>query len=282
MDFSIGTDSAGSIRVPASFCGVLGMRPSLHRISEAGVLPFMPSVSTVGAFSNNIETLEKVMRTLLCSEDKKTEKINNIYLLNDAFEIADKSVRNAIEKKITHLYHLEGISIKSVNLCDIVGEEIDLNTCNAMALRILQTAEFSNTVGEWIELNQPEIGFSFSEAYKNIKDFNRTDLNEALLLCEKIYNRINSFIGKGDLFLFPTTPTVAPLKGSLNNLDSVIDFYDRTMAITTFAGIARIPEISIPIAMVDNIPIGLSLVSGFYQDEFLLSAANELFYGEYT
>jgi len=50
-DFSIGTDSAGSIRVPASFCGVWGMRPSLHRISEAGVLPFMPSVSTVGVLS---------------------------------------------------------------------------------------------------------------------------------------------------------------------------------------------------------------------------------------
>ncbi|MCD4720777.1 MAG: hypothetical protein K8S13_13110 [Desulfobacula sp.] len=66
-DFSIGTDSGGSIRVPASFCGIWGMRPTLHRISEAGVLPFMPSVSTVGAFSKNIETLEKVMRVLLRS-----------------------------------------------------------------------------------------------------------------------------------------------------------------------------------------------------------------------
>ena len=60
VDFSIGTDSAGSIRVPASLCGIWGMRPTLHRISEAGVLPFMPSVSSVGAFANDIQVLEKV------------------------------------------------------------------------------------------------------------------------------------------------------------------------------------------------------------------------------
>ena len=87
-DFSIGTDSGGSIRVPASLCGVWGMRPTLHRVSEAGVLPFMPSVSTVGAFSNNIETLDKVMRVLLHSQNKKSVMVNNIFLLEDAFSIA--------------------------------------------------------------------------------------------------------------------------------------------------------------------------------------------------
>jgi amidase len=88
------------------------------------------------------------------------------------------------------------------------------------------------------------------------------------LLCEKIYKRISEFIGKGDLFLFPTTPNAAPLKGSLNNLDTVIEIYDRTMAISSFAGIGRIPEISIPVTMIDGIPIALSLSTGVCQDEF--------------
>ena len=66
-DFSLGTDSGGSIRVPASLCGVWGMRPSLHRISEAGVLPFMPSVSTVGAVAADLDILERAMRILLRS-----------------------------------------------------------------------------------------------------------------------------------------------------------------------------------------------------------------------
>jgi amidase len=277
VDFSIGTDSAGSVRVPASLCGIWGMRPTLHRISEAGVLPFMPSVSTVGAFANDINILENVMRTMLRSEDAKPEKIVNIYILEDAFSIADAKVNNAIRKKISHLFNIEGIVITSITLSDIVGKGIDLDVCNSQALRVLQTAEFVNTVGGWIETFSPEKGPGFSAAYENIKNFDRTEINDALSLCKNIFNKISSFTKKGDLFLFPTTPTIAPLKGSLNNLDNVLDFYNRTMAITSFSGIGGMPEISIPLATVDGAPVGLSVAAGRYQDEFLLSAVKTIF-----
>ena len=277
VDFSIGTDSAGSIRVPASLCGIWSMRPTLHRISEAGVLPFMPSVSTVGAFSNDINILEKVMRTLLCSEDVELSEIRNIYLLEDAFSIADTVVSDSIRSNISHLFEIDGVAVTAITLSDIAGENIDLSVCNNQALRILQTAEFMNTVGGWIETIDPEKGPGFSAAYENIRNFERVELNDALLLCEKIFNRISDFTNKGDLFLFPTTPMVAPLKGSLNNLDSVLDFYDRIMAITSFAGIGRMPEVSIPLTTINGIPIGLSLAAGCYQDEFLLSSVKNLF-----
>ena len=277
VDFSIGTDSAGSIRVPASLCGIWGMRPTLHRISEAGVLPFMPSVSTVGAFSNDINILENVMRTMLRSEDTKPEDILNIYLLEDAFSIADAEVSCAIKSKISYLFEIEGVVIRSITLSDIVGEEIDLNISNSQALRVLQTAEFANTVGGWIETFSPEKGPGFSAAYENVRNFDRTELSNALSLCEKIFNKISNFTKKGDLFLFPTTPTIAPLKGSLNNLDGVLDFYDRTMAISSFAGIGGIPEISIPLVTVNGAPVGLSVAAGRYQDEFLLSSVKKLF-----
>lgn len=277
VDFSIGTDSAGSIRVPASLCGIWGMRPTLHRISEAGVLPFMPSVSTIGALSNDINILDKVMRTLLRSEDLEPSEIRNIYILEDAFSIADTAVNDAIRGSISHLFESDGIAVTSIALSEIAGENIDLSVCNRQALRVLQTAEFMNTVGGWIETFDPEKSLSFSAAYENIRNFKRSELNGALLLCEKIFNKISKFTNKGDLFLFPTTPTIAPLKGSLNNLDSVQDFYNRTMDITSFAGIGRMPEISIPQITVNGAPVGLSLAAGLYQDEFLLSAAKKLF-----
>ncbi len=277
VDFSIGTDSAGSIRVPASLCGIWGMRPTLHRISEAGVLPFMPSVSTVGAFSNDINILENVMRTMLRSDDTKPEDVLNIYLLEDAFSIADAEVSCAIREEISHLFEIEGVVISSITLSDIVGEEMDLNISNSQALRVLQTAEFANTVGDWIETFSPEKGPGFSAAYENVRNFDRTELSNALSLCEKIFNKISNFTKKGDLFVFPTTPTIAPLKGSLNNLDSVLDFYDRTMAISSFAGIGGIPEISIPLATVNGAPVGLSVAAGRYQDEFLLSSVKKIF-----
>ena len=277
VDFSIGTDSGGSIRVPASLCGIWGMRPTLHRISEAGVLPFMPSVSTVGAFSNDINILDRVMRTMLKSGDEEPNIIKNIYILEDAFSMSDPDICDSIKNEITQLFSAQGTLIKTTTLGEIVGEEIDLNMCNSQALRVLQTAEFINTVGGWIETFSPDKSPNFSAAYANVQNFDRMELNEALILCEKIFNRVSKFVNPGDLFLFPTTPTIAPLKGSLNNLENVLSFYNRTMAITSFAGISRMPEISIPLAAVNGVPVGLSMAAGYYQDEFLLSTAKKLF-----
>lgn len=282
VDFSIGTDSAGSVRVPASFCGVLGMRPSMHRISEAGVIPFMPSTSTVGAFANNIDILERVMRVLLSSGDDKVDTIRTIYILKDVLDIADEPVRRAFEESVSHLYENKDISLKTVTLSEIVGEPMTLDTCNRKALRILQTTEFGNTVGEWVEQNNPELGRIFGLSYRFIRNFDRTDLNKALFLSAKLRQRISSFPGRNDLFLYPTTPTVAPLKGSLDDPDTVAEFYNRTMAVTSFAGVSRIPELSLPITRIDDVPIGISLAGGVNRDEFVLKAARELFMGSET
>lgn len=278
-DFSIGTDSGGSIRVPASLCGIFGIRPTLHRISEAGVLPFMPSVSTVGAFANDINVLEKVIRVLLRSEQKTLPKIKRIFLLEDAFSIADSAVSDAVKSSVAHLKDLEGVDVTSISLSDIVVEGFTLTECNERALRILQSAEFANTVGGWVETFSPATGPSFQAAYENVRSLDRTNLIEGLSLCESLHRQISEFTKKGDLFCFPTTPTVAPLKGSLSELTAILDFYDRTGAITSFAGISRMPEISIPGASVDGIPVGISLVAGRDQDHFLLDSARELFSG---
>lgn len=276
-DFSIGTDSAGSIRVPASFCGIWGMRPTLHRISEAGVLPFMPSVSTVGAFANSLDVLDIVMRTLLRSNAKPVAEIRKIYLLEDAFSLADPAVRDATEESISHLRRASGANLSSISASDILGGEIDLSACNEQALRNLQTAEFANTVGGWIEALEPELGPGFEMAYENVRNFDRRTLSEALALCEHLFGKISGFTSPGDLFCFPTTPTPAPLKISLNSGAAAQDFYNRTMAVTSFAGLGRLPEISIPAAHVDGIPVGVSLAAAHYEDEFLLDAARQLF-----
>ena len=277
VDFSIGTDSAGSIRVPASLCGIWGMRPTLHRISEAGVLPFMPSVSTVGAFANDIKVLDKVMRIMLNSDISKAIGPRRVYILEDAFAIADDAVADALKQGITRIFSACDIAIESITLSEVVGEDIDLHSFNTQALRVVQTAEFMNTVGGWIEATNPEKGPGFAVAYENLRGFERSELNDALLLRETLYRRISNFLNPGDLVVFPTTPTIAPLKGTLNNIETVMDFYDRTMAITSFSGVGRLPEISVPLITVDGSPVGLSIASGTYQDEFLLSTVRQLF-----
>lgn len=275
-DFSIGTDSGGSIRVPASLCGVWGMRPSLHRISEAGVLPFMPSISTVGAVATDLDILDRAMRVLLRSGTGQGAKLQKIFVLEDASGLADKPIREASENVFARITKRTGVTLERVSFSDIIGRDMDLTACNVKALRDLQTMEFENTVGDWIENHKPELGFTFSMAYGNVKSFDRTKAIGALDLCERLFEKINSFLQPGTVICFPTTPTVAPLKGSLNTMEAVLDFYDRTMAVTSFSGVGRLPEISAPLLSVDGCPVGLSLAAGHYQDEFLLAAAREM------
>lgn len=275
-DFSLCTDSGGSIRVPASLCGVWGMRPSLHRISEAGVLPFMPSVSTVGVLAPRLDTLDKAIRVLLRSGKRTTAPLQRIFVLSDAMEISDDTVRAETNVVLEQISRRTGIEPEPVSFAQIVGRDIPLSDCNEKALRVLQTLEFQNTVGNWVETNAPETGFAFSMAYENIRASDRIAALASLDLCERFFEEIQSFITPGTVICFPTTPVIAPLKGTLNTMETVMDFYDRTMAITAFSGVGRLPEISAPLRTVDGCPVGFSIAAGHYQDEFLLGAAKQM------
>lgn len=275
-DFSIGTDSGGSIRVPASLCGVWGMRPSVHRISEAGVLPFMPSVSTVGVLADRLDHLDKAIRVLLRSGKRPTAPLQRILVLSDAMEISDKAVRTEAKVALAQISRRTGIDPEPVSFAQIIDRDMPLSACNEKALRVLQTLEFQNTVGNWIENNTPQTGHAFSMAYEAVRGSDRIAALDSLDLCERFFEGIQSFITPGTVICFPTTPVVAPLKGTLNTAESVMDFYDRTMAITAFSGVGRLPELSAPILTVDGCPVGFSIAAGHYQDEFLLNAAQEM------
>lgn len=275
-DFSLCTDSGGSIRVPASLCGLWGMRPSLHRISEAGILPFQPSVSTVGLLADRFDVLDAAMRVLLSSSTSTTPSPARIFVLQDALEIADSAIRDQTGITLDRITKNTDTRIEPIRFSEIVGEQLKLNVCNLNALRDLQSAEFQSTVGNWIEACKPELGFTFSMAYGNVRKFDRVAALDNMARCERLFRQINAFFTPDTVICFPTTPQIAPLKGSLNTLDAVMDFYDPTMTITAFSGVARLPEISAPLMTVEGCPVGLSFVAAHYRDEFLLSAIREL------
>src|SRR5437764_3737377 len=88
VDFALGTDTGGSVRVPASNCGIWGFRPSHGLISVAGVMPFAPTLDTVGIFTRSGALLEQVASVLLATEavpQTSTAEIGAIHLVREAF-----------------------------------------------------------------------------------------------------------------------------------------------------------------------------------------------------
>jgi amidase len=85
---------------------------------------------------------------------------------------------------------------------------------------------------------------------------------------------MDSFLSKTDLICIPTSPTPAPLKGSLHRREGpASDYYRRTLSLTSIAGVARLPQITLPLGTTDGLPTGLSLIAKTKQDSFLLSTA---------
>lgn len=275
-DFSLCTDSGGSIRVPASLCGLWGMRPSLHRISEAGVLPFQPSVSTVGVLADRYDVLEAAMRVLLNGPISPMRSPRRIFVLQDALEVADAAVEEQVGVTLDRVAANTGIAFVPVRFSEIVGEPYALEVCNLNGLRDLQTAEFQSTVGNWIEACRPELGFTFSMAYGNVQRFDRIAALDNIARCEHLFRQINAFFSPDTIICLPTTPKIAPKRESLNTLEAVRDFYDPTMTLAAFSGVARLPEISAPLMTVEGCPVGLSFVAGHYRDEFLLNAVRDV------
>src|SRR5215218_5951479 len=97
VDFGLGTDTGGSVRVPANNCGVWGMRPSHGFISVAGVNPFAPTFDTVGILASSAEALVDAASVLLACEDIRDEEPATIHFLQEAFSIADPDVQQALK-----------------------------------------------------------------------------------------------------------------------------------------------------------------------------------------
>jgi len=90
-DFALGTDTAGSVRVPAANCGIPGLRPTWGRISVAGVQPLAPSFDTVGFFAGDLEVLARVAGVLLPS-DVAPPPIRRVLMLEQGWNIADPEI----------------------------------------------------------------------------------------------------------------------------------------------------------------------------------------------
>src|SRR5436189_4368776 len=94
---------------------------------------------------------------------------------------------------------------------------------------------------------------------------------------EQYFRSMLEFLGPDDLLCIPTTPALAPRKGDRpKRSSSGSGYYPRTLALTSVAGIGRLPQVSLPVADANGIPVGMSLLASHGQDPFLLELANSL------
>ena len=266
VDFAIGTDCGGSVRLPASFCGIYGFRPSHGRIALDGCMPLASSFDTFGWFTRDAGTLARVGEVLL-EETPRAMRPKQLLIATDAFESAGPDVTAALAGALVKVRKLIGNDQPAV----IAGD--GLAACFAI-FRTLQAAEIWANHKDWIARTQPSFGPGVRERFEFASTVSEADVAEAKKRREMFSERVYNLLADGSVLCLPTSPGIAPKRGASGaELD---DFRGRAMALLCTAGLAGLPQISLPLAGLYDCPLGLSLVGRRGSDMELLTLAEDL------
>ena len=269
VDFAIGTDCGGSVRLPASYCGILGMRSTVDRVPLDGVIPFGPPFDVAGWFARDAGILEAVGRVLL-DDDSAPPPPGRLLRASDAFAVVDEAVTQALAPAVEQVAERVGIGdAREVTVApDGLGSWFE-------TFRILQAASIWSNHGQWITANRPAFGPGIKERFAWAEALGPEDVAAAALHHRSIQARICEVVGEGDLLCLPTSPRAAPLKNSPVD-DIEIRYRHQAMHLLCIAGLGGLAQISLPVAEIDGLPLGLSLVGPRGSDMQILNLARSL------
>jgi amidase len=278
VDFALGTDTSGSVRVPASNCGVWGFRPSHGFISLAGVNPLAPTFDTIGVLARSADVLAEAALVLLSGASVPAAKPRRIHLIKEAFALVDADVQQALLKPVRRLQNHFEARAREASLSELGTHEPEptLPTWSDTYC-IIQWAEIKSCLGAWIAAAKPEFGPDVAASFNLVNQLDRRRVAGALQQRARYSQSLHNFLEPGDLVCMPTTPALAPRKGEAPpRSSSGSGYYPRLLALTSLAGIGRLPQISLPVADVAGVPVGLSLLAKHGEDVFLLETAKSL------
>lgn len=260
VDLALGSDTGGSVRVPASYHGIYGMRPTHGAISLDGVMPLAPSFDTVGWFARDAELFVKAGRVLL-GDVEAGSPVRRVLLATDAFARLEPGVEDALQPAIRHVEARLGGAERVVVAADGLDAWYDV-------FRTLQGAEAWAEHGPWIERDKPRLGPLFQERLKYIKAITRDAVTAADRKRQAIRARLDDLLAGDTILITPSAAGVAP------RIDATVAEHeavrDRIIGITCIASIGGLPEISLPLTRLEAGPVGLSLIAPRGRDGLLL------------
>ncbi len=265
-DFALGSDTGGSVRIPASFNGVYGLRPTHERIEHSGVADMAPTFDVPGWFAATPGLFRQVGAVLLDSR-RVAAKIERVVVLEDAFEQTDAPVADLLRTLIEFM---------SDDLPTLAHGRIAPDGFDPWreAFRIVQAYETWQSFGGFISKHKPNIGPGIRERMEFAATVTKVQADAARVMQRAAREHIRQVAAPGTVLALPTAPTIAPrVVAPAADLE---DFRIRVMRLTCTAGVAGLPQMNMPAGTIDGCPIGLSFIGWAGGDEALLDLACEL------
>jgi amidase len=262
-DIALGSDTGGSVRVPAALCGLYGIRTTLGRVDKRGAMDMSPSFDTIGWFSSVAGLFRRVGAVLLEGRSLYAP-IDQLLVADDAFAEADAPVaallRDALGAMASALPKPKNIRVAPDGLDgwrDVV--------------RIIQAHEIWQVYGRFVEDKHPRFGPGVAERMQTASKVSQAEADAARKHHDAARAHIQRLVPPGALIALPSAPCIAP------RIDTPADGQDayriHVMRLTCIAGLGGLPQVSIPVGIVDGCPVGLSFIGWPGGDEAMLDLA---------
>src|SRR5215813_4202719 len=275
---AVGTDTGGSIRIPASLCGIVGLKPSLHRVSVEGIVPLSPTLDCVGPLARSVEDAAILLTTISEKRKNGAQRSKTKFTLGIPkeffFDVLSSEVRASFESALKTLrkrgFVLKEVSIPPLNDTESAGN----NIAWAEATRYHQKMD-------WFPKHSPDYGEDVRARLEIGTRISATTYLEALETREKFIRQFHHAISEAgvDALVAPTTPIAAPLIGEESTTINGKDHATRALLLRLNrpANLAGIPAISLPCDVSSNgLPLGLQLVGPAGADASLIFLAATL------
>jgi amidase len=265
-DVALGTDTGGSVRVPASFCGIYGIRPTHGRLDLTGMMAQAPGSDTTGWFARDAETFA-LISSVLIGETIPDELPRRLVIASDAFAFADPDTAAALEPMVARLRELIGEAREDIMAPPGLASW-------ARAQRTLQPFEAWQTFQDWIERANPRFQFSVARNLLQGAAIPAAERAWASLVRDEARGRMRQLLPPGTILCLPTTPFPAPPRGQ--PLSATDALRNRINCLCAQGGLTGVPQVNLPGAAVDGLPVGLSIIGPRGGDASLVAVARAL------
>lgn len=250
VDFALGSDCLGSVRIPGAYNGVMCMRPSYQRVPQDGEAPYCKSMDVLGFLANSPDTFKKVGRVML-GEDEQPTKIRRLVIAKDCMEAVDMDVASTLEPAIAHI-------------ADHVDEVVEVNVAKegldewVEIFRHIQGYEVWESYGGWYRKYHPFLNRGPKERLEWASTITLQQYREAYSKRDGITAQVNELVKDGGVLVMPTAASVAPLRTA--SLEEISATRLQSTKMLCVSPLSCTPQINLPMVKQFDVPLGLTLI----------------------